>query len=36
MRRVGIDTETTGLEYAGPDRVIEIACVALEGTQLTG
>jgi DNA polymerase-3 subunit epsilon len=36
MRRVVIDTETTGLEYAGADRVIEIACLALEGTQLTG
>lgn len=36
MRRVVIDTETTGLEYAGPDRIVEIACVALEGTQLTG
>jgi len=36
VRRVVIDTETTGLEYAGPDRIVEIACVALEGTQLTG
>jgi len=36
VRRVVVDTETTGLEYGGPDRVIEIACVALEGTQLTG
>jgi DNA polymerase-3 subunit epsilon len=36
MRRVVLDTETTGLEWAGADRVIEIACVALEGTQLTG
>jgi DNA polymerase-3 subunit epsilon len=33
---VVLDCETTGLEWAGADRVIEIACVALEGTQLTG
>jgi len=36
MRRVVIDTETTGLEYAAADRVIEIACLELEGTLMTG
>jgi len=36
MRRVVLDTETTGLEYAGHDRIIEIAAVELDGTKLTG
>lgn len=36
MRRVVIDTETTGLYHVGADRVIEIGCVELDGLQITG
>lgn len=36
MRRVILDTETTGLDYRTGDRVIEIGCVELLGRQLTG
>lgn len=36
MRRVILDTETTGLDYRTGDRVIEIGCVEMIGRQLTG
>ena len=36
MRQVVLDTETTGLEYARGDRVIEIGCVELASRALTG
>ena len=36
MRKVILDTETTGLDYRTGDRVIEIGCVELLGRQLTG
>ena len=36
MRKVILDTETTGLDFRSGDRVIEIGCVELRGRQLTG
>ena len=36
MRKVILDTETTGLDFRTGDRVIEIGCVELRGRQLTG
>ena len=36
MRRVILDTETTGLDVKAGDRVIEVGCVELVGRQLTG
>jgi DNA polymerase III subunit epsilon len=36
MRKVILDTETTGLDFRTGDRVIEIGCVELHGRQLTG
>lgn len=36
MRKVILDTETTGLDCRTGDRVIEIGCVELRGRQLTG
>ncbi len=36
MRKVILDTETTGLDFRSGDRVIEIGCVELCGRQLTG
>ncbi len=36
MRKIILDTETTGLDYRTGDRVIEIGCVELHGRQLTG
>lgn len=36
MRKVILDTETTGLDYRTGDRVVEIGCVELVGRQLTG
>lgn len=36
MRRIVLDTETTGLDFRTGDRVIEIGCVELQGRQLTG
>lgn len=35
-RRVVLDVETTGLKVGKPDRVIEIACVEMEDTKVTG
>jgi DNA polymerase-3 subunit epsilon len=35
-RRIVLDTETTGLYYEGGDRMIEVACVELDGTLMTG
>jgi len=36
MRRIMLDTETTGLEFRLGDRVIEIGCVEMIGRKLTG
>ena len=36
MRRVILDTETTGLDFRSGDRIVEIGCVELRGRQLTG
>jgi len=36
MRRIVLDTETTGLDCRAGDRVVEIGCVELRGRQLTG
>jgi len=36
VRRVILDTETTGLDFRSGDRVIEIGCVELRGRQLSG
>ena len=36
MRQIVLDTETTGLDWRGGDRVIEIGCVELINRNLTG
>jgi DNA polymerase-3 subunit epsilon len=36
MRRIILDTETTGLDFRTGDRVIEIGCVELLGRRLSG
>lgn len=36
MRQIVLDTETTGLEWRGGDRVVEIGCVELANRKLTG
>ena len=36
MRRIVLDTETTGLEHRLGDRVIEVGCVELLGRSLSG
>jgi DNA polymerase-3 subunit epsilon len=36
MRKIILDTETTGLDFRAGDRVVEIGCVELRGRQLTG
>jgi DNA polymerase-3 subunit epsilon len=36
MRKVILDTETTGLDFRAGDRIVEIGCVELRGRQLTG
>ena len=36
VRKVILDTETTGLDFRTGDRVVEIGCVELRGRQLTG
>ena len=36
MRQIMLDTETTGLEWRGGDRVIEIGCVEMISRKLTG
>src|SRR5436190_16797715 len=36
MRRVVLDTETTGLEIAEGHRIIELACLELTGRRATG
>jgi len=36
MRKIVLDTETTGLDFRTGDRVVEIGCVELLGRQLTG
>ncbi|HEY4998895.1 MAG TPA: DNA polymerase III subunit epsilon, partial [Usitatibacter sp.] len=36
MRRIVLDTETTGLEPAEGHRIIELACLELDGRRATG
>jgi DNA polymerase-3 subunit epsilon len=36
MRKIVLDTETTGLDFRTGDRVVEIGCVELLGRQLSG
>jgi DNA polymerase-3 subunit epsilon len=36
VRRIVLDTETTGLDFRTGDRIVEIGCVELRGRQLTG
>ncbi|HET7549222.1 MAG TPA: DNA polymerase III subunit epsilon [Usitatibacter sp.] len=36
MRRIVLDTETTGLEPAAGHRIIELACLELDGRRATG
>ena len=36
MRQIVLDTETTGLNHATGDRLIEIGCVELVNRRLTG
>ena len=36
MRRIVLDTETTGLEPADGHRIIEVACLELDGRRATG
>ena len=36
MREIVIDTETTGLDHKGGDRIIEVACVELKNHVQTG
>jgi DNA polymerase-3 subunit epsilon len=36
MRRIVLDTETTGLEPAEGHRIIEVACLELSGRRATG
>ena len=36
MRKVILDTETTGLDFRTGDRVVEIGCVELVGRRITG
>ena len=36
MRQIVLDTETTGLDLALGNRIIEIGCVEIVGRKLTG
>jgi DNA polymerase-3 subunit epsilon len=36
LRKIILDTETTGLDFRTGDRVVEIGCVELLGRQITG
>jgi DNA polymerase-3 subunit epsilon len=36
MRRIVLDTETTGLDFRSGDRVVEIGCVEMHGRRRTG
>jgi len=36
MRKIILDTETTGLDFRTGDRLVEIGCVEMLGRQLTG
>jgi DNA polymerase-3 subunit epsilon len=36
LRKIVLDTETTGLDFRTGDRIVEIGCVELNGRQLTG
>ncbi len=36
MRQIFLDTETTGLNAQGGDRIVEIGCVEMVGRRLTG
>jgi DNA polymerase-3 subunit epsilon len=36
MRRIVLDTETTGLDFRSGDRVVEIGCIEMHGRRRTG
>ena len=36
MREIVLDTETTGFEHAGDDRIVEIGCLELVNHLATG
>ncbi len=36
MRRIVLDTETTGLDFRSGDRVVEIGCIEMYGRRRTG
>ena len=36
MRQIFLDTETTGLDAAAGDRIVEIGCIEMVGRRLTG
>jgi DNA polymerase III subunit epsilon len=36
MRQIFLDTETTGLDAAGGDRIVEIGCIEMVNRRLTG
>jgi DNA polymerase-3 subunit epsilon len=36
MRQIFVDTETTGLDAAGGDRIVEIGCIEMVNRRLTG
>ena len=36
MRKIVLDTETTGLDFRTGDRIVEIGCIELKGRQITG
>lgn len=36
MRQIFLDTETTGLDPAAGDRIVEIGCIEMEARRLTG
>jgi DNA polymerase-3 subunit epsilon len=36
MRRIVLDTETTGLDFRRGDRVVEIGCIEMHGRRRTG
>ena len=35
MRRIALDTETTGLDLAEGHRIVEVACVEIVGHAIT-
>lgn len=36
MRKIVLDTETTGLDYKNGDRIVEIGCVEIVNNKMTG